>query len=204
MKFLLKWLEPAIFVCFWRWVFLSVIDIRPLALCKVTIRRVMFIFDCCFRNFDGALLLAYTGARVIKSCVRCRSMKSIFGTTFSSIVSVCCWMLMIPNFPSAILVVLLYASLSVALEFLSIPVSGGLSPKTLSFVLKSGCSRRRLLLSNLYPFCVAVTRLLTFSLMRSSLSSERLRHMRGETSPYKYDGIASEMSNVAAPGVWRD
>lgn len=49
----------------------SIVCVKPFALCKIFLRRLMYFLDGCF-PIHGASFLDCTGVRIVKKCERCQ------------------------------------------------------------------------------------------------------------------------------------
>lgn len=132
----------------------------------------------------------------------------VFGTRFFTMVSECCWILVLWNDPCDIGISVFYVGSSVSFKLLTLPGSGGLSTNTSSVFMKTGVSRTLLSKLSLYFFFVTVNRLSTNGLnvggrwssnIKAIVAKTELRNMWGDTLLGKSRKIADEESNAIAP-----
>lgn len=128
-----------------------------------------------------------------------QSMDIVIGTTFSSIVSVCCSMPRMRYGLSVLGSNLLYVGLSIVLEMLVVTASSDLSRNTSLLVSKTDASRTRF-----FWLYSVVSGLSTFLLVRASLVRRRIRNILGDILTDKFDVIAEIKLNVVAPGGFLD
>lgn len=86
----------------------------------------MFALHAYFLAFTGVSFLAFVGFLVVGGAATVKSIGSAFEMTFSKMINVSCWTLLMRNGPTALYINLVSVCSSAVLEIFEFDASGGL------------------------------------------------------------------------------